>query len=157
MPNTYSQLYVQLIFAVKGRLSLINPSWETDLYKYITGIVKNQGHKLLAINGMPDHIHILISLSPTCTISNLVMEIKKASNKYINTNNFSKGKFAWQEGFGAFSYSQSALKNVISYIENQKEHHSKTTFQSEYKDFLVKFNIDFKEEYLFEPIENVRQ
>ncbi len=150
MPGSYSQIYIQIIFAVKGRQSLINESWEEDLYKYITGIVENKNQKILAINGMPDHIHILIGMKPSCCLSDLIREIKKSSNVFINERSFSKYKFSWQEGFGAFSYNQSALEAVIKYINNQKAHHMKKSFKSEYIEFLSKFNIDFKDEYLFE-------
>ena len=119
MSSTFTQIYIQIVFAVKGRESLINYSWEEDLFKYISGIVQNKGQKILAINGMPDHIHIFIGMKPTCCLSDLVREIKKASNEYINDNKFVKSKFKWQEGFGAFSYSHSNIDNVIKYILNQ--------------------------------------
>jgi len=150
MPSTFSQIYIQIVFSPKGRQSLIHASWESDLYKYITGIITNKGQKLLAINGMPDHIHILIGMKPNCNLSDLVREIKKSSNKYINENRFTKSDFKWQGGYGAFSYSHSAFSNVIRYIENQKEHHKKISFQEEYKNFLTKFVIEFKDEYLFD-------
>lgn len=153
MPGTFSQIYLQVVFAVKGRQSLIQASWEEELYKYITGIVRNKEQKMLAINGMPDHIHFLIGMKPTCCLSDLVREIKKASNEFINEKKFTHQKFQWQEGYGAFSYSHSGLDNVIAYINNQKEHHKKKTFRDEYLDFLVKFNIDHKPEYLFEWVE----
>lgn len=153
MAGTFSKIYIQLVFAVKNRDSLINQEWEEELYKYISGIVKNKEQKLLAINGMPDHIHIMIGMKPNCCLSDLVREIKKSSNDFINANKFSRYKFQWQEGYGAFSYSHSALDNVITYIQNQKEHHKKNSFKDEYKDFLTKFQIDHKDEYLFEWIE----
>ncbi|MCE3229405.1 MAG: tpn [Bacteroidetes bacterium] len=103
MANTYSQIYIQIVFAVRKRNSLIHPSWENELYKYITGIIQNKGQKLIAINGMPDHIHILIGMKPTCCLSDLVREIKKSSNEYVKENGFTKTQFQWQEGFGAFS------------------------------------------------------
>ncbi|MBK0381947.1 IS200/IS605 family transposase [Pedobacter sp. SD-b] len=151
--GTFSQIYIQIVFAVKARNSLIKPDWEDELYKYITGIVQNKGQKLLAINGMPDHIHILIGMKPNCCLSDLVREIKKSSNEMIKQKKFVEGLFAWQEGYGAFSYSHSALDNVIKYIVNQKEHHKKKTFKREYKEFLEKFNVDYKEEFLFQWIE----
>lgn len=153
MPGTFSQIYIQVVFAVKGRESLINKSWEEELYKYISGIVRNKDQKLLAINGMPDHIHFLIGMKPSCCLSDLVREIKKSSNEFINEKKFSKFKFHWQEGYGAFSYSHSALHNVIVYINNQKEHHRKQTFKEEYKEFLTKFQIEHKDEFLFDWIE----
>jgi putative transposase len=153
MAGTYSQIYIQIVFAVKNRQSLIHADWEEELYKYITGIVTNKGQKLLAINGIPDHIHILIGMKPTCCLSDLVREIKKASNEFVREKRFTNYKFQWQEGFGAFSYSHSSLDNVIRYIQNQKEHHRKKTFREEYKEFLELFQIEFKDEYLFEWID----
>ncbi len=151
--STFSQIYIQVVFAVKGRDSSIHQSWEEELYKYISGIVRNKEQKMLAINGMPDHIHFLIGMKPTCCLSDLVREIKKSSNDFIKEKKFTKFKFQWQEGYGAFSYSQSNLDNVIGYIQNQKEHHKNKTFKEEYIYFLTKFQIEFKEEYLFEWID----
>ena len=153
MPGTFSQIYIQVVFAVKGGDSLIHSSWEEELYRYISGIVRNKEQKLLAINGMPDHIHFIIGMKPSCCLSNLVREVKKSSNEFINQKKFSNYKFCWQEGYGAFSYSHSALDEVIKYVVNQKEHHRKKTFREEYLGFLKKFEVDFKNEYLFEWIE----
>ena len=153
MPGTYSQIYIQTIFAVKGRESLIAQDWEERLYKYITGIVQKKEQKMLAINGMPDHIHFFIGMRPSCCLSDLVREIKKSSNDFIKENKLSKFSFAWQVGYGAFSYSHSQLDNVIAYIRNQKEHHRKKTFKEEYTGFLKKFNVQFEEKYLFDWIE----
>lgn len=150
MPGTFSQIYIQVVFAVKGRNSLIHASWEQDVYKYITGIVQNKEQKMLAINGTSDHIHFLIGMKPSCCLSDLVREIKKSSNEFIKEKKFCKYKFNWQEGYGAFSYSHSDLNNVIAYIKNQKEHHKKTTFKEEYLTFLNKFEVDYKPEYLFD-------
>ena len=150
MPSTFSQIYIQIVFAVKGRDSLISSTWEEELYKYITGIVRNKEQKMLAINGMPDHIHFLIGMKPSCCLSDLVREVKKSSNDFIKEKNLSKSKFNWQEGYGAFSYSHSNLDNVIRYILNQKEHHKKKTFKEEYIEVLNKFEIEHKPEYLFE-------
>lgn len=152
MPNTYSQIYIQVVFSVKGRHSLISTSWETELYKYIAGIITNKGQKLIAVNGMPDHIHILIGMKPSCCLSDLVREIKKSSNEFIKEKKFTKYLFQWQEGYGAFSYSHSSLDNVINYINNQKEHHKRKLFKDEYTDFLNSYQIEFKDEYLFEWI-----
>jgi len=153
MAGSFSQIYIQVVFAVKGRENLISLKWENELYRYITGIITNKEQKLLAINGMPDHIHILIGMKPSCCLADLVREVKKASNVYINEHRFVLGKFQWQEGYGAFSYSHSALNNVIAYIANQKEHHKKKSFREEYEDFLQKFNVDYKKEYLFEWVD----
>ncbi|WKL49854.1 IS200/IS605 family transposase [Flavobacterium pectinovorum] len=152
MANTYSQLYIHIVFAVKGRQNLISANWKDEIYKYITGIVTNKGQKLIAINGMPDHIHILIGLKPDMSISDLVRDIKSNSSKFINDKKWINGKFEWQTGFGAFSYSHSQLTNVIHYIERQEEHHKTKTFKEEYIDFLNLFNIDFKDEYLFSEV-----
>lgn len=153
--STYSQIYIQIIFAVKNRESMIRSSWEEELYKYITGIITNKGQKLLAINGVEDHIHILIGMKPSCCLSDLVREIKKSSNSFIKEKQFTRFKFEWQEGFGAFSYSHSALDNVIAYINNQKEHHKKKTFKEEYKAFLMKFNVEHQDKYLFKDLESL--
>ena len=152
MSGTFTQIYIQITFAVKNRESMINSSWEEELYKYISGIINNKNQKVLAINGMPDHIHILIGMKPSCCLSDLVREIKKSSNDFIKERNFSKYKFQWQEGFGAFSYSHSALDNVIKYIQNQKEHHKKYSFKEEYIELLNRFQIEYKEKYLFDWI-----
>jgi len=152
MAGTFSQIYIQLVFAVEHRESLIHSSWEEELYKYISGIVRNKEQKLIAINGMPDHIHIFIGMKPSCCLSDLVREIKKSSNDFIKEKKFSKFKFNWQEGYGAFSYSHSHIDSVVKYIMNQKEHHKKQMFRDEYLDFLRKFDIEFKNEYLFKWI-----
>lgn len=114
MANTYSQIYIQIVFAVQGRQNLIKPDWKDELYKYITGIVKNNKQKLLAINGVSDHIHILLNIKPNISLSDLVRDIKANSSRLINEKKFVKGKFSWQEGFGAFSYSVSQLDEVIN-------------------------------------------
>jgi REP-associated tyrosine transposase len=150
MSDTYTQLYIQLVFAVKGRYSFIHPSWEENLHKYITGVIQNDKHKMLAINSMPDHIHIFLGLNPVIAISDLVKDIKRASNNWINQNRFTNEKFEWQAGYGAFSYGKSQIDQVCNYIFNQKNHHSKYSFEKEYISLLKLFNIDFKEEYLFE-------
>jgi len=150
MPNTYSQIYLQIVFAVKGRDSAISPMWEDELYKYITGIVQNKGNKMLAINGTTNHIHFVIGYNQNILISDLVREIKKSTNNFIKEKGFIKSNFKWQEGYGVFSYSKSSLNSVITYINNQKEHHKKKSFQEEYTLFLNKFEVEYKTEYLFE-------
>ena len=150
MPNTYSQLYIHLVFAVKYREYLIQSTWKEELYKYITGIINNSKQKLYIINGMPDHIHILVSISPDVLISSLVRDIKTNSSKFVNEKGFSKHKFQWQEGFGAFSVSQSQVQTVVNYIKNQEEHHTKTTFKHEYIELLKRYEIEYDEKYLFE-------
>jgi putative transposase len=153
MAGTFSQIYIQVVFAVKGRECLISNVWEKDLYKYISGIIKNLGQKSIAINGMPDHIHILMGIKPSCCLADLVREIKKSSHQFVKENKFTSSQFKWQEGYGAFSYSHSALNNIIDYINNQKEHHSKKSFKEEYLDFLKKFEVHHKKEFLFEWID----
>lgn len=154
MPNTFTQLYIHFVFAVKNRNALINRSWEDKLYKYITGTVQKMGQKMLRINGMPDHIHFLIGLKPDIAISVLVREVKKSSSSYIKEKGLTKYNFNWQSGFGAFSVSHSQLDKVINYIINQKEHHRKRTFKEEYIELLRKYEVEYDEKYLFEWIED---
>lgn len=149
MSNTYTQIHIQFVFAVKFRKALIQPIWKDELFKYITGIIQKNNHKLLAINGMPDHIHILIGLRPTQSISDLMQVVKANSSKWVNEKGFLSSKFEWQEGYGAFSYSKSHLKNVIRYIENQEQHHKKKTFLEEYVEFLEKFEVEYDSRYIF--------
>jgi putative transposase len=153
MANTYSQIYIQIVFAVKGRQNLIAKENREELHKFITGIVSNRDQKLLAIFAMPDHVHILVGMKPSISISDLVRDIKAGSSKFINDSNWINGKFNWQEGFGAFSYSKSSIDNVVKYILNQEEHHNKKTFKEEYLDFLKKFEIEYDEKYVFDWIE----
>lgn len=150
MANTYTQLYFHIVFAVKGRQNHILNTWKDELYKYITGIISNKHQKLMIINGMPNHIHLLIGTKPNCNLSDLVRDIKANSSKWINEKRLINGKFEWQTGFGAFTVSQSGIKNVIAYIKNQEEHHKKKTFKEEYIEFLNAYEIDFKNEYLFD-------
>jgi putative transposase len=153
MPNTYSQIYIQMVFAVKGRQSLIPKEHREEIHKYITGIVQKREHKMLSIFCMPDHSHVLVGLQPSVSVSDLVRDIKSVSSKFITDKQFVKGKFNWQEGFGAFSYSRSQIDSVIKYVLNQEEHHKKKSFKEEYIDFLKKFEIEYDEKYLFEWIE----
>jgi len=152
MANTYSQIHLQFVFAVKHRDSLIRSQWKEELYLYISGIIEKQGHKLLAINGMSDHIHIFIGMRPNQSVSDLLQDIKRNSSLWINQKGFVNGKFEWQEGYGAFSYSKSHVKSVIDYIEKQEEHHKRISFREEYIDFLKKFEIDYDERYIFKEI-----
>ncbi|MGH9871704.1 MAG: IS200/IS605 family transposase [Pyrinomonadaceae bacterium] len=153
MANTFSQIYIQTVFAVSNRMSLIKPAFKEDLYKYLTGIVKNQKQKLISINGMPDHLHILIGLRPSMALADLVREIKADSTNFINQNKFVHGRFSWQEGYGAFSYGHSQLDTIIRYIQNQEKHHSRQSFKAEYLTLLRKFDIAFEEKYVFEFIQ----
>jgi putative transposase len=150
MAKTFSQIYIQTVFAIENRQSLITPDFKEDLYKYMTGIVKNQGQKLIAINGMPDHVHILIGLKPAMALANLVREIKADSTNYINNRKFVRGHFNWQEGYGAFSYGHSQLDTIIRYIQRQETHHQERSFKSEYLSLLRKFDIAFDDKYVFE-------
>jgi REP element-mobilizing transposase RayT len=152
MANTFSQLYIHIVFSVNGRENLIHTKWEDELHKYICGIVNGNHQKVYAIGGMPDHIHLLVSIKPDISISELVRDIKSNSSKWINNKKFVRGRFCWQEGFGAFSYAHSQLNAVINYIKNQKQHHSKKTFKEEYLEMLQKFKITYDEKYVFEWI-----
>lgn len=153
MANTYSQIYLHFVFAVQNRLSLINSNWQIDLYKYMSGIISNNGHKTFAVNGMPDHVHALVSMNPKQSPSDLMHEVKRSSSLRINENRLVLGKFAWQEGFGVFSCGNSQIPDIVKYIENQYKHHEKRTFIEEYRQFLKLFKIDFDESYIYKPIE----
>ncbi len=153
MPNTYTQIHIQVVFTVQNRDCVIRNSWKDELYKYITGVIQNHSHKVLAINGMPDHVHIFFGFRPTQSLSELMQDIKGDSSKWINQKGFTKGKFSWQEGYGAFSYSKSHVGAVVDYVNNQEEHHKEKTFLEEYHDFLEKFDIEYDERYLFKPVE----
>ena len=153
MANTFSQIYIQTVFAVENRQSLITPDFQEDLYKYITGIVRNQGQKLIAINGMPDHVHILIGLKPAMALADLVREVKADSTNFVNEQRLVRGRFNWQEGYGAFSYGHSQLNTIIRYIQRQQQHHQKRSFKDEYMTLLRKFDIAFDDRYIFKFIE----
>jgi putative transposase len=153
MANTYTQLFIHLVFAVKGRQSLIPREHKDELQKYITGIVKNKKHKLIAIENEPDHIHILVGLKPDQSISDLVKDVKTGSSLWLNEQSWMIHHFNWQEGFGAFSYSRSQLDTVIAYIRNQEVHHRKHSFREEYLAMLEAFGIEFDPRYVFEFIE----
>ena len=150
MSGTFSQIYILIVFAVKGRHNLVLPSFEEEVYKYISGIVDGKDQKPLAVNGMPDHIHVLVGLRPALSISDLVRDIKNNSTNFINKKGWLKNKFCCHDGYGTFSYSESNYGKVIDYIKNQKQHHCKQTFRHEYISFLKKFNVPFDEKYLFE-------
>ena len=153
MPNTYTQIYFQTVFAVRQRDCIISRIWEDELYKYITGIVRNEGHKMLAVNGMPDYIHIFVNMQPVQSISKFLQIVKASSSKWINEKAFLRNKFSWQSGYGAFSYSKSQIDSVVKYINGQKEHHRRKTFREEYLEFLHLFEIEYDEKYLFKWIE----
>ncbi|WP_091222107.1 IS200/IS605 family transposase [Mucilaginibacter gossypiicola] len=147
--NTYSQLYIHIVFAVKYRMALIENNWAERLRMYITSIIQNQGHKLIAINNMPDHLHLFIGLNPNQSISEIVRFVKSDSSEWINRQKLANEKFLWQDGYGAFSHSKSQVDKVVNYIANQQEHHQKTTFLDEYRKMLNDFNIEFDEQYIF--------
>jgi putative transposase len=149
MANTYTQIHLQIVFAVKYRQALINPEWNIRLHQYITGIVRNHDHKLLAINTMPDHLHMLIGFRPHQSLADLMSKVKGESSEWLNLEHLTKSRFRWQEGYGAFSYTKSLVPVVINYILNQEEHHRKKTFLEEYTDFLNEFEVDYDDRYIF--------
>ena len=153
MANTYTQIHLQLVFAVKFRAAVIDSSWKEELYKYMTGIVQEQKHKMIIINGVADHVHLLIGFKPHQSLSELMQDVKGSSSKWINERKLTRSKFNWQEGYGAFSYSNSDLPNVIRYIQNQEEHHRKIVFKDEYRLYLKEFEIDFDEKYILKDPE----
>lgn len=153
MANTFTQIHIQVVFAVQNRQSLISNSWKEELYRYITGIIQNYDHKVLQINGMPDHVHILFGMRPTQSLSDLMKQVKQDSSKWINTKGYVRGKFSWQAGYGAFSYSKPELANVIAYIENQEAYHKTRSFKEEYAELLNRFEIEYDERYVFKEME----
>jgi REP element-mobilizing transposase RayT len=152
MANTYSQIYIQVVFAVEARQNLIRREQKTELHKYITGVVTERGQKLLAVHSMPDHTHLLVGLKPSLALSDLVRDVKNASSNFINQQRWVLGRFGWQEGFGAFSYGHSQLSRIIRYIRDQEKHHARTTFREEYLQFLKKFEIDHDERFVFKAV-----
>jgi REP element-mobilizing transposase RayT len=152
MANTYTKIYLHIVFAVQNRISIIQPEWKDELYKYITGIIKNNGHKLIAINGMADHLHIAIGYKPHQLIPDLLQDIKGNSSTWINKKRFVRGKFNWQAGYGAFSFSHSHLDAVVKYINNQEKHHKKKTFREEYIELLKKYDVEYDDKYILVDI-----
>jgi putative transposase len=150
MVGTFSQIYIQVVFAVRGRENLIAPVWKDELFKYISGIIKGKEQKSIIVNGVQDHIHAFIGLRPSMSISNLVRDIKNNSSNFINEKKWVKGKFSWQEGYGAFSYSHADIQKVYNYILNQEAHHKIMTFKEEYVALLNEFEIEYNDKYLFE-------
>ena len=153
MANTYTQIHIQAVFAVKYRIGIIQKNWKDELFKYITGIIRENDHRLLAINGMPDHVHVFFGMRPAQSLSDLLQVIKANSSKWINERGFVKGRFEWQQGFGAFSYSKSQISDVISYIQNQETHHQKRTFLDEYRNLLEEFDVEYDSRYIFKELE----
>jgi REP element-mobilizing transposase RayT len=154
MANTYTQIYLHVVFAVEGRQNLIAPEHNDELQKYITGVVTAQRHKLIAINNMPDHLHLLVGLRPDAALSDLLRDVKAGSSKFINERRWVMGRFSWQEGFGAFSHARSQLGAVIRYIQNQQKHHAKKSFRDEYLELLEKFGVEYDRKYIFKTDEN---
>ena len=152
MANTYHQLYIQVIFAVKYRKAVLNKEWRNEVFAITAKFINDTGCQSLIVNGVEDHVHCFISLKPSISISELMKSVKAKSSKFINDNGFLSHRFEWQEGYGAFSYSQSQIQNVYRYIENQEEHHKKRTFKEEYLDLLDKFEVEYDERYLFEDL-----
>ena len=150
MAGSYSQIYIQYVFAVKGRQNLLQKPWREEVFKYISGIIKGKNQKPIIVNGVSDHVHVFVGLKPAMPIPDLIRDIKNNSSNFINENKWVNGKFSWQEGYGVFSYSHSQIDKVYRYIANQEAHHEKKTFKDEYIDFLVKSGIDYDEKYLFE-------
>ena len=153
MANTYSQIYVHIVFTVQGRLNLIPKQNREELHKIMTGIITKRNQKLISIFAMPDHVHILVGLKPNMAVSDLVRDIKAGSSNYINKKRWVKGKFSWQKGHGSFSHSKSQISQVANYISTQEEHHKTKTFKEEYLEILDKLDIEYDERYLFEWIE----
>jgi REP element-mobilizing transposase RayT len=153
MPNTYTQIHIEFVFAPKYRSALINKEWKERLHQYMTGIFQNNKHKMLQINSMPDHIHIFIGMRPHQSISSLMQIVKVETCKWINDNKLCTSRFAWQEGYGAFSYAKSQVDDVIRYIQNQEIHHMKENFLDEYRKFLSAFEIEWEEKYIFKELE----
>lgn len=152
MANTFAQIYLQFVFAVQDRVSLVRPEWKDELCKYITGIVQNNKHKLIAINGMPNHLHVFVGYKPHQLIPDLLQDIKGSSSKWINDKRLVRGKFKWQEGYGAFSYSHSQVDSVVKYINEQEQHHRKQSFYEEYVQLLRKFDVSFDEKYVLQDV-----
>ena len=153
MANTYTQIHIQAVFPVKYRRSQIQNEWKNELYKYITGIVQNHKHKMLAINGMSDHLHVFFGMRPTQSLSELLQDIKGGSSHWINDQKITPRRFEWQQGYGAFSYCRSEVEKVIAYIRNQELHHQRHSFLQEYKELLKEFEIDYDEQFIFKELE----
>ena len=150
MAGTFSQIYIQVVFAVNGRTNLLQKPWRDEVFKYMSGIVKGKNQKPIIVNGVANHVHLFVGLKPSMSLSDLIRDVKNNSTNFINEQNFVRGKFSWQEGFGSFSYSHSQIEQVYQYILKQEEHHHKMTFKEEYLDFLKKFEVEYDEKYLFE-------
>lgn len=153
MANTYTQIHIQSVFSVNDRSCIIRKEWKNELFQYITGIIQNHDHKVMAINGMPDHLHVFFGMRPTQSLSDLMQDVKGDSSKWINKKGFVEGRFSWQEGFGGFSYSKSQVNNVIDYIRDQEIHHRKKSFIEEYREYLQIFEVPFDDRFFFKPVD----
>jgi len=153
MAGTFTQIYIQAIFAVNGRSNLLQKPWSDEVFKYMAGIIRNKGQKPIIVNGVANHVHMFVGLQPAMAISDLVRDVKNNTTNFINDRKLIGGKFSWQDGYGAFSYAHSQIETVYNYILNQEEHHKRKTFKEEYSDFLKKFNVEFNEKYLFDWLE----
>jgi REP element-mobilizing transposase RayT len=153
MAGTFSQIYIQYVFAVNGRENLLLPQWRDEVFKYISGIIKGKNQKPIIVNGVANHVHVFVGLKPSMCISDLIRDIKNNSTNFINDKKFLRNKFSWQEGYGSFSYSHSQIDDVYQYILNQENHHKKRTFREEYLEFLQKFEVEYDEKYLFDWLE----
>ena len=150
MAGTFTQIYIQAVFAVKGSTNLLQKRWRDEVFKYMAGIIKNKNQKPIIVNGVADHVHAFIGLKPSMALSDLIRDVKNNTSNIINENNWVRGRFSWQEGYGAFSYGHSQIDTVYNYILNQEEHHRKKTFREEYLEFLEKFEVPYEERFLFE-------
>lgn len=150
MAGTWTRIYIQIVFSVKGRAKVLAKPWREEVFKYMAGIIRDKGHKPIIVNGVADHVHVFVGLNPAFSLSDLVRDIKSNSSKFINDNKWVKGKFQWQQGYGAFTYSHSHMPAVYQYILNQEEHHKNRSFEEEYVEFLKKFDIEYNEKYLFD-------
>lgn len=153
MSGTYSQIYLQVVIVVKGRQNLLQKAWRQDVFRYMASIITDRGHKSIIVNGVADHVHLFIGLKPSMALSDLMRDVKSNSSRFINEKKWLRGKFSWQSGYGAFSYSRSHVERVYQYILNQEKHHEKETFQQEYINFLEKFEVEYDEKYLFNWLE----
>lgn len=150
MAGTFSQVYIQYVFAVKGRANLLKKPWREEVFKYMSSIITAKGQKAIIVNGVSDHVHVFVGLQPSMRMSDLIRDVKNNSSKFINDHKLTGVKFRWQEGYGAFSYAHSQVKNVYNYILNQEAHHAKKTFREEYLEFLEKFEVNFEDRFLFD-------
>jgi putative transposase len=150
MAGTFSQIYIQAVFAVKGRANLMHKSWRHEVFKYMSGIIENKNQKSIIVNGVADHVHVFVGLKPSMALSDLMRDIKNNATNFINDRKWLPGKFSWQEGYGAFSYAHSNIDQVYNYILNQEEHHKKQTFREEYLSFLDEYEVSYENRFLFD-------